>query len=400
MSSVYKSSEFSEIANPAINIDPRFIVWKTNDPNITATSALPAWKISALSGAYVSVLKNSNLGGLSITATNNGSVEISQKLTLEDYISLSGRTVTLSLKLSSPTIAIKSMGLVYNSTTNDIKTMALKTPLPDFYSVSIPVKILDSATVNNFSIKVVIDSPGAISFQYIKLEIGGVPSKCPIRNLIDEINLVDSRYNGKIVGTFGRSRYRTDITNTTVDLNSYNLANGEPEVFSAIVKTDVGAANISNMPVTYCAFAFDVELIRWISQNDYVSRQTLIPSNTDIVYARYCKNGTYTSWTPIGKSDSIIELNKNDNLSFWVGTYAEYKLIPSANINPLRTYIITDDPPTGVYPEFDYYTKTDTFIEVNKRKDFQIWIGTDAEFEAIPVENRKNNILYIVGAPL
>lgn len=64
-----------------------------------------------------------------------------------------------------------------------------------------------------------------------------------------------------------------------------------------INKTNGGAANITNIPVTNLPFLLDVDVIRWASTTDYVTRQIFTNAvNGDKQYVRYCTNGTWGAW--------------------------------------------------------------------------------------------------------
>ena len=92
---------------------------------------------------------------------------------------------------------------------------------------------------------------------------------------------------------------RIDITSQTLDLNDFNLNSGSPHIEHYRCRTSGGAANISNIPVTGHPFVLDVELIRWASTTDYISRQIFTSSgDKQNEYVRYCTNGTWEeNWT-------------------------------------------------------------------------------------------------------
>ena len=92
---------------------------------------------------------------------------------------------------------------------------------------------------------------------------------------------------------------RNDITGQTLDLNTLTLSSFSPNIVQYICRTNGGSANITNRPYTdQTPFLLDVEVIRWASSNDYITRQlftdSLHPSNA---YVRYCTNGTWGAWT-------------------------------------------------------------------------------------------------------
>ena len=97
---------------------------------------------------------------------------------------------------------------------------------------------------------------------------------------------------------YAKGYRRIDITGNTVDINTYNLSSGAPMRMFFIEKTNDGAANITNIPVDNVPFLLDVELIKWVSATDYITRQIYTnaanPANS---YVRYCTSGTWESWT-------------------------------------------------------------------------------------------------------
>ena len=91
----------------------------------------------------------------------------------------------------------------------------------------------------------------------------------------------------------------------TVNLNTLNLASGTPEKAFYICKTDSGGVNITGRPNdnTKTAFLLVVELIRWASTSDYISKQTYIRGQERIIWVRYCTNGSWSSWSKIYTSE-------------------------------------------------------------------------------------------------
>ena len=91
----------------------------------------------------------------------------------------------------------------------------------------------------------------------------------------------------------------------TVNLNTLNLASGTPEKAFYICKTNSGGANITGRPNdnTKTAFLLVVELIRWASTSDYISKQTYIRGDERIIWVRYCTNGSWSSWSKIYTSE-------------------------------------------------------------------------------------------------
>ncbi|WP_294144867.1 hypothetical protein [uncultured Clostridium sp.] len=93
----------------------------------------------------------------------------------------------------------------------------------------------------------------------------------------------------------------SNITGQTVDVNSYNLSSGSPQIKFYSEKTSGGAANITNIPVAGQPFLLKAESLRWASETDYVSKQTFFSASAKAVYERYCSNGTWSAWLPVGR---------------------------------------------------------------------------------------------------
>lgn len=110
---------------------------------------------------------------------------------------------------------------------------------------------------------------------------------------------------------YAKGYRRTDLSGKTVDINTYNLSSGSPMRMFFIEKTNAGADRITNIPVAGVPFLLDVELIRWISATDYVTRQIYTnvtnPANS---YVRYCTNGTWGDWTTRVYTDTTYSLSE------------------------------------------------------------------------------------------
>lgn len=110
---------------------------------------------------------------------------------------------------------------------------------------------------------------------------------------------------------YAKGYRRTDLSGKTVDINTYNLSSGSPMRMFFIEKTNAGADNITNIPVASVPFLLDVELIRWVSATDYVTRQIYTnaanPANS---YVRYCTNGTWGEWTKRVYTDTTYSLSE------------------------------------------------------------------------------------------
>lgn len=102
------------------------------------------------------------------------------------------------------------------------------------------------------------------------------------------------------------SNKRVDITGQTIDLNSLTLADGTTDIALYINKTNSGSTNISNVPVGSTPFTLDVELIRWASTTDYISKQVFIcSSGKHQIRVRYCTSGTWGDWSTYDFNDIV-----------------------------------------------------------------------------------------------
>lgn len=132
----------------------------------------------------------------------------------------------------------------------------------------------------------------------------------------------NARFDGSGDITINARLTRQDLTGKTTDLNTLTHSDG---TYSRryIETTTGGCANISNAPVKE-PFILDVELIRYSSSTDYISKQVFTSATTKKVYERYCTNGTWSSWGQVytttnkptkadvglGNVDNTSDLNK------------------------------------------------------------------------------------------
>ena len=100
-------------------------------------------------------------------------------------------------------------------------------------------------------------------------------------------------------GAFYAKGYtKNDLSGQTLDINTLNLSAGTPHKMEYVEKTNGGAANITNIPVTGQPFILTVESVRWASTTDYITKQTFQSSgDKEKVYQRWCTSGTWSAWT-------------------------------------------------------------------------------------------------------
>lgn len=124
--------------------------------------------------------------------------------------------------------------------------------------------------------------------------------------------------NGYFTNLDAEGFNRIDITGKTLDLDTLTLKEtGSPHAEYYIEKTDGGAANITNRPVTANKpFLLDVEAIRVNTASDFITRQTYRnAANPANEYVRFCTNGTWTAWTTRVFTDTTYSAGSNITLN-------------------------------------------------------------------------------------
>lgn len=120
---------------------------------------------------------------------------------------------------------------------------------------------------------------------------------------------------------YAKGYRRIDITGDTLDLNTLNLQNGYPMIMYYREATSGGAANITNVPREDQPFILDVELIRWASTSDYITKQTFVSSN-GAVYTRLCTSGTWGAWSSaqVYTDNKVLNTLNNTAKAYLTGT--------------------------------------------------------------------------------
>ena len=99
------------------------------------------------------------------------------------------------------------------------------------------------------------------------------------------------------VNTVNAISYRMiNITDQTVDLNSYTNENNSYGYRMYRCKTIAGSETISNKPVADNPFVLEVIPMRYVSNADYITKQ-VYHTITGITYTRICTGGSWSSWT-------------------------------------------------------------------------------------------------------
>lgn len=130
-------------------------------------------------------------------------------------------------------------------------------------------------------------------------------------------------YANPSTGTFYAKGYRKySLENATLDVNTLTLSAGKPDIMRCKTNTNGGSANITNIPVSGFPFTLDVELYRWASTTDYITKQTFVSSNEKYVeYVRWCTNGTWTGWTKKVFTDNNTDTKVTNTLATTTKAY-------------------------------------------------------------------------------
>lgn len=128
-----------------------------------------------------------------------------------------------------------------------------------------------------------------------------------ISHIKDKISHLTEEEHKELTGLI-----RLDITGETVDVDKYTLSGGTPKIMRIISKTNGGSSNITNIPVAGFPFIMDIELIRWASVTDYITRQKFVNANNpENEYVRYCTNGVWGAWVTRVFTDTKTSIAAN-----------------------------------------------------------------------------------------
>lgn len=167
------------------------------------------------------------------------------------------------------------------------------------------------------------------------------------------------------------SWYPLDITDNTIDLNSYNDGNGKYGYRRYICRSTGGGNKISNKPCD-SPFLLEVFLIRFATaSSDYITKQVYHAFNKK-TYQRFCTNGTWDSWTELKYTDTNTDTKVTQTATT---TSAAYEVLFSGTAdNTTRTEgarknsNLTFNPSTGVLTTDRLYSarNTGTYLAGNK----------------------------------
>lgn len=110
----------------------------------------------------------------------------------------------------------------------------------------------------------------------------------------------DTTFNGFLHANKGvtGSILSHDLESQTVSLDTLDLKEGSPQKKYYYVRTNGLSSGITGRPDDSVknAFMLTVELIRWNTARDYISRQKYVTSNEFLEWERYCINGVWSAW--------------------------------------------------------------------------------------------------------
>lgn len=125
-----------------------------------------------------------------------------------------------------------------------------------------------------------------------------------------------------------------DLANKTMSLNDLNLSAGTTHIKYYYCPTDGGGSNITGRPndSNKKAFNLKVELIRWASTTDYITKQTYTQGAEKVIFVRYCTNGTWTAWEKVYTSVQKPTYSEVGAAAASHGTHVTYATAtPAAN---------------------------------------------------------------------
>lgn len=119
-----------------------------------------------------------------------------------------------------------------------------------------------------------------------------------------------------------------DLTGKTFDANDATLSSGEFLQKHYRERTNAGASNITNIPLSSRPFLLDVYLIRFIDNTDYITLQRFKDSNSTDTYERVCVSGTWKNWYKIYNSNNLTKVSQLTNDAGYLAkgvTYGQLK---------------------------------------------------------------------------
>lgn len=175
--------------------------------------------------------------------------------------------------------------------------------------IGITIAIKQDVTVENLIFKPMLEV-GTVAHEYQPYNLSRQKLRSDLDNINTDVNVSDkmSKSGGIFTGNveFEGGVSRIDITGQKINIDDLTLSDGSCHIMKYINKTNAGSTNISNVPVGSTPFTLDVELIRWASTTDYISKQVFICSSGKHQFrVRYCTSGTWGDWTTYDFTDVV-----------------------------------------------------------------------------------------------
>ena len=168
-----------------------------------------------------------------------------------------------------------------------------------------------------------INSKNEVLYQELK--------KVDVAQLKIKLDSVESEINDVID--------RIDLTGLTINLDTITLSTGSPRTAKYICRTDGGTANITgDLPVKQ-AFILDVELLRYASTTDYVTRQTLTLYENATIRFRTCRNGVWSNWRNIYDSTGLPPSNTAPRIAGTASAGVESTYSRGDHAHPVQTTV-------------------------------------------------------------
>lgn len=230
---------------------------------------------------------------------------------------------------------------------------------------------------------------------------------------------------GNVYGILGvfNGYSRIDLTNQTVDLDTYTLSDGTARIRRYIECTNGGSTNISHLPVTGYPFILDVEAIRYASSTDYITLQTFRNANNpNNEYVRYCTNGTWSNWTTrvftdtnkyhksgswSGLTYTAAAVNSADELKFTIPTGTTATTVALGNHNHDSVYLginataakaTADASGNTITTTYATKTEVDGLLAAANAMTFKGTLGTGGTVTALPASHNAGDTYRVITA--
>ena len=145
---------------------------------------------------------------------------------------------------------------------------------------------------------------------------------------------IEARLTGTITSHNHTTLQEESLASKTLSLNDLTLSDGATHIKYYYCPNDGSGSNITGRPndSSKQAFNLKVELVRWASTTDYITKQTYTQGSTKQMHVRYCTNGTWSSWEKVYTSAQKPTLSELGAAASSHGTHVDYaSAAPLAN---------------------------------------------------------------------